>query len=65
MRVQIKQTLVRWVSCEIDPANIEHASTLDEEQLEHYCWDELYDTVQEEGWDGEDVLEESCTLVDD
>jgi hypothetical protein len=64
MRAMIKQTVVRWVSCEVDP-EWEPEEELMGEDLENFARELLYDTVQEDGWDGEDVLEESYEMTED
>lgn len=64
MKVMLKQEAVRWKTIEV-PDEVfggMDASELDSDpELREWMWEDL----QEEGWDGEDVLEASWEIVND
>ena len=69
MKIMLKEEVVRWHTIEVDESFLGleegeelHPSDIDgDPDIRELMWESL----QEEGWDGEDCLEASWSIVDE
>ncbi len=60
MKVLYKETIVQWIT--VDIPDLDES---DKEDLESASRMTIWEAVQENGWDGEEVLENSFEKADD
>jgi hypothetical protein len=65
----LKETAVRWHTIEVDVSelDLEEGEELHPSEIEDYpeIREQMWESLQESGWDAEDVLEATWSEVDD